>query len=357
MLVHAKSALHAWLRRNGVRTAAPAARVGLQFSSQQLRLVRVSRTLQGRLLLERAEVLSCEPARRPDVLRRLANSGALRHAAVHVVLAAGEYDVHLIPAPAVPADELREAVRFALRDSLAYPPEEAMVDYVRVPLAPGAEAPARQTLLTVAARLRLVDDLALLFADAGIELDSIDAPEFAQRNLALLNPISEGSLAGLSFDSDTALLTVQWDDELAFARRAQLPVARAQADVIEFHTAPDAQTIAERIANHVQRSLELYERQSGLPPVLQMLVAPHPLAAASIAAITERTGIEARVFDPTAQLDLAPGAVGLNGARADSSERWSDLIAALGTALRGPAQAAAATARPTRWFAAVPAAA
>jgi MSHA biogenesis protein MshI len=337
--------LQAWLRHNGVATAPPPARVGVFMGGRDLRVARVLAGGGGRPRLEFAEVMPCEPAGRSAALRRAAQAGAFRFAAVHLVLAPGSYETHLLPAPAVPDDELRDAVRFQLRGALAYPIEQAVVDSVRIPQPAGGGG--RATLLVVSARAGIVLEAARAFEQAGVDLDTVEVPEFAQRNLGALYAAAEGTHAWLSVDGDACLLTVQLGDELAFARHFQLPSVQAPSapsEIVDLDAEAAQPGWHERIANQVLRSLDLFERQSGLPPVLQLTIAPHPQAASIARALAELTGIQADVFDAAAAFELMPA---LDSGTRTRAERLAACIPALGAALRSDAPARArSTLRP-----------
>jgi MSHA biogenesis protein MshI len=325
--------LQDWLRRNGVGQFAPPARVGVALGPRDLHLVRLVPQGGARPRIEFAEVLPCEPASRAAGLRRAAQAGAFRFASVHAVLAPGAYEVHQLPAPSVPEEELREAVRFQLRGALGYPVEEAVVDFVRIPQ-PSA-AGARSTLLAVSTRASLIEDIARAFTAAGVELDSIDVPEFAQRNLGTLRAAAEGTQGWLAVDGEACLLTVQLGDELAFARHFTLPpLQMPKSEVVDLDAEAALPAWHERIGNQVARSLDLFERQSGLPPVLQMTVAPHGQAAAIARAIAAATGIDTDVFDPAAQFELMPG---LDRERRPRAAPLADCMLALGAGLRSEA--------------------
>lgn len=322
--------LQDWLRRNGVSRSAPPARVGVALGPRDLRLVRLLPQGGARPRVEFAEVLPCEPGSRAASLRRVAQAGAFRFASVHAVLAPGAYEVHQLPAPPVPEDELRQAVRFQLRSALGYPVEEAVVDFVRIPQP--AAAGARSMLLAVSARASLIEDIARAFNAAGVDLDSIDVPELAQRNLGALRSAAEGTQAWLAVDGEACLLIVQLGDELAFARHFTLPpLHMPKSEVVDLDAEAALPAWHERIGNQVARSLDLFERQSGLPPVLQLTVAPHAQATAIARAIAAATGIDTDVFDPTAAFELMPGP---DDDRRPRAALLADCMVALGAALR-----------------------
>ena len=69
------------------------------------------------------------------------------------LLSAGDYQLQLLDAPNVPAEEVKSATRWRLKDYLDYPVDAATVDVISVPADPNAPAPpARLDYCGTAAR-------------------------------------------------------------------------------------------------------------------------------------------------------------------------------------------------------------
>lgn len=303
------------LRRDRTETA----QVGLQFAGDRLLLARVVR-LDGEVQVDALRAVAAPAAQRAAAMRALKQEGLLRNARIHVLLAPGQYDVHQVARPAVPAEELRDALRWQLRGSLGYPPEEALLDVTTLPQP--ADAPSSRVLVTTARRSVVADVIAPLAA-CNVPVDAVDVPEFAQRNLAHGGSADPGkSDAWLAFDQDTFLLTVHCMGELAFARRMLLPNAALSAET-------DADPVAhfvERVVLQVQRSLDLFERQSGLPAVTQILIGPHPHAAAIADELRQRSFARPVLAESTDLLRRA--------AAASSGAFAAELTGVIGAALR-----------------------
>src|SRR5690606_20058551 len=116
-----------------------------------------------------------------DTLRRLRKELHLERYQCTTLLKPGDYQWLTVDAPNVSAAEARQAVRWSLKDLIDYPVETAAVDAVRVPGAEAAGRPAQ--MLAVSARNELVAAAVKPFNDADIDLEVIDVPELAQRNL------------------------------------------------------------------------------------------------------------------------------------------------------------------------------
>src|SRR6185295_10654776 len=122
----------------------------------------------------------------------------------------GAYQVVQVNAPAVPADELASALRWAVKDSLDFPAEQAIVDVLQVP-AEGAVAGRPPLAFAVAARREKVAECVQTFQRAGVRLKVIDIAEAAQRNVAALFEQPGRGLAMLVLHDHGGLLSFTRD--------------------------------------------------------------------------------------------------------------------------------------------------
>jgi MSHA biogenesis protein MshI len=182
-------------------------------------------------------------------------------------LAAGEYQILSVEAPNVPAEELKTAVRWRLKDMLDFHVDDATIDVLDIP--PDKGAPVRaHSMYAIAARNQLIEQRQNLFADAKIPLLAIDIPELAQRNISVLMEAEGRGMALLSFDSEGGLLTVSYKGELYLARRIDIPIERLTGDPTQ------ADALYERIGLEVQRSLDHFDRQFNFITLSRLAVFP-----------------------------------------------------------------------------------
>lgn len=322
--------------------------VGMQLKGDQIALARVTANEGGVPKVTQLQWLHVEPIRRGEAIRRLAHTGTLTNTRICLTLAPGEYDIYQLPTPNVPEEELREALRWQLRGTLPYPPEDAELDFVRVPPSlSGQESAtaAKPSVLLVAAPRATVEHLIAPFSAAGVHVHSVEIPEFSQRNLALLKSLWVNTqsaqtgtvpscVAWLSFDHDACVLTVQTgvahpsSSDLCFTRRIHIPNADGSVSHGTIETDHTIQYLIERIVTQVQRSLDLFERQSGQPPVGLLTVGPHRFEALIAQQLADRLALNCQTFDPTTYLHLA------EDLPQSGSPIWSDALSALGAALR-----------------------
>lgn len=227
--------------------------------------------------------VDCTPGSKPVV--RLASfsacdqvdAGALEKAAREAgaggyrltsVLGSGDYQVVTVESPNVPADELRTAVRWRLKDMLDFSADNATIDILTIPVDKGAAARA-QSLFVIAARNEVIEERQGLFAAAKLNLRVIDVPEMAQRNLSMLLAPDNRGLAMLSFGDGGGLLTITYNGELYLSRRLDVGLAQIlEPDHDRKHASFD------KITLELQRSLDHFDRQFNFVSVAKLVLAP-----------------------------------------------------------------------------------
>lgn len=200
-------------------------------------------------------------------LRRDLNLGSYR---CTTLLKPGDYQILPVEAPAVPAAEMKIALRWRIKDMIDFPVEAATVDALTVPQAENTSARAPQ-VLAVVAHNELIAATAKTFNDANIPLEVMDIPELAQRNLAHFFEQKGRGLALLTFDEHGGLLTFTCDGELYQYRR--LEQSHASFDNIDEE---QRRQIYDRIVLELQRSLDNFDRQYHRLAVSSVIVTPVP---------------------------------------------------------------------------------
>ena len=262
----------------------------------------VKRVRDGKASVETAAFYPASPSHSPELLERLARE--MHGAGCGILLGGREYQLLQLDAPNVPAEELKTAVRWRLKDMLDFHVDDATIDVLDIPVDKNA-ASHTHMMFVVAARSSVIESRQALFVDAKFKLSVIDIPEMAQRNIsALLEPAGRG-LAMLSFDGDGGLLTVTFNAELYLSRRIDVTLAQ----LLE----PDSdkqQICYDKITLELQRSLDHFDRQFHYVTVAKLLLAPtgapglHEYLAANLYLGVEAMEL-ADVFDLSKMPELA----------------------------------------------------
>jgi MSHA biogenesis protein MshI len=296
--------------------------MSLSFQGDGISAAYVRRTGGGKPVVERVARYAAEASPR-QALEKL---GRDLHAARYnctSLLSVGEYQLLSVDAPNVPAEELKTAIRWRLKDMLDFHVDDATIDVLDVPV--GKEAASRaRSMYAVAARNQLISQRQALFEESKIPLSVIDIPEMAQRNIAaLLEPDGRG-VAMLSFDAGGGLLTVTYGGELYLARRLDVTLAQLeQADDSHINALHD------RITLELQRSFDHFDRQYRHITLAKLVLAP---LGQSRAALQEY--LAGNLYLPVETVDLAAL---MDVSRVPELKRVSDqqrMFLTLGAALR-----------------------
>ncbi|MBI1395470.1 MAG: agglutinin biogenesis protein MshI [Betaproteobacteria bacterium] len=231
-------------------------------------------------------------------LRRCARELGISRGPVSLVLARGEYDTHVLEAPEVPSDELRSAVRWRLKDTLDYPPDEAAVDVLRLP-GSAAGIDRRAQVMAVATRAERITAYIDTFDAARLCLKAVDIREMAQRNVSALVEEGEKAVAMISFQGAAGLLTVTARGELHLARAIDV-----DGDALSGTAAQPHKELVDRIVLEVQRSLDHFDRHSGGLQVARIVVVPFPAATEVRDALAGYVYVPVEILDVGSRLDL-----------------------------------------------------
>jgi MSHA biogenesis protein MshI len=224
----------------------------------------------------------CDDGRRPRIVRwehQAATSAEdqekalaaldrdMRQARCTTVLAETDYKLLLTEAPDVKPDELKSAIRWRIKELIDFHINDAVLDVFELP---GEQAPGlTREMYVVAARAQHIQERADLLTGAGVNLDIIDIPELAQRNLAAQLSEDAHGLVMLSLQPERGLITITRQGMLYLSRNLNIGYeVLAQAD--------DSERYFDQIVLEVQRSLDYFESHFRQAPIRHLALAPLP---------------------------------------------------------------------------------
>ncbi|MBW2187418.1 MAG: pilus assembly protein PilM [Deltaproteobacteria bacterium] len=252
--------------RNGV--------VGLTFFSDGLALVQLDTSAEGDVTLRVAESVDCGASGHAEVLAELVQRHQLQNTPCCAVLARGTYNLIQIDQPDVPEAELRDAVRWQVKDLLDFPAEQAVIELFSA--VGSAGGPMNFAVAAAQENIRYVVDV---MQQANLAVKVIDIPELALRNVLDRSFESDRGVALLSLWRDNGLVTIVRNGELCMARRINLGVQELVAaadvdDVDGVEISQAQQNILDSVVLEIQRSLDYYESSVSRQPVSTVLLAP-----------------------------------------------------------------------------------
>ncbi len=261
--------------------------VGVQFVGEAALICHVIPGPQGPRILQARQIRSQDLA----AWRKDMKLGAYP---VVTLLEPPKYTITQLDAPAVPRAEWASALQWQAADLLPFPVESAVCDVLEIPTE--AFAPGRQTQCYLLAApeagvLAAVEPL----NKSGYDLQAVDVPELAQRNVGALFEEENRALAFLSVGTEGLLLTLSFHGELYAYRRIEVQLAHlSSADAFRRQQALD------RVALETQRTLDAFDRQYSFMTVTRVVLAAPP---AEFALLNEALGQS--LYVPVVAMDLA----------------------------------------------------
>lgn len=166
----------------------------------------------------------------------------------NVVLPAKDYQLLMVEKPDVPAEELRQAVKWKLKDLVTSPLESLTVDVFEIP-STGVQQ-SKTMMYAVVTDLAKIKSVIDLVASAKLKLNAIDIDALALRNLILSQDMSRG-IAILRMGPGSGELCVYRDGDLFLSRRFKLDYGGGLLDDLP----------ADSLGLELQRSFDYLERQ------------------------------------------------------------------------------------------------
>ncbi len=202
-----------------------------------------------------------------DVLSCLAKEYKLGRQRCVTLLEPSDYRLLVAEAPDVPPADLPDAMRWRIKDLLDFDVSKATVDVFDFPAA-GVAGESRQRYVVAAQNQALQQRICLMEA-AGINLDIVDIPEMALRNMAALVPESQHGVAFLSLSPSSGLLTLTKGNTLYMSRNLNVGID-------ELVNASQRGEYLDNIVEEIQRSLDYYVSHFRQSPITQLILAPFP---------------------------------------------------------------------------------
>ena len=201
------------------RTDSGAGQTGIHRTADGLAAAQVRSVTAGKPVLSH---YGFDPANDADAFARAVRRLPNRRLPAVSVLPASRYSMLLVEAPEVPAEELRAAVRWRIKDLIDFHIDDAVLDVFQMPNR-GRGGP-HQMMYAIAARADGVKSEVDAVEAAGLKLKAIDILELSLRNLAQRLD-SDGRGVGLLYLAEqTGVLLIVRQGTLYLARRLETGV-------------------------------------------------------------------------------------------------------------------------------------
>lgn len=198
-------------------------------------------------------------------LEAIASAIALNREPVQVLLEPGSYQFLQTELPQVPAEEMKTALRWKVKDMLGQPLDETGLDA----LLPGGGAIAgRGSAYVIAAPKSLLRSMMMMFRPWAARVVRIGVAEAAQRGVADRLEEEGRATALLSITPSSCLLTASCAGEIFFVRNFEL-------SCLSLNTSESVRREQfDRLVLELQRSLDVIERQFAQYTVSTLWISP-----------------------------------------------------------------------------------
>ncbi len=244
---------------------------------------------------------------RGGVLAELTRELGLEGAHCSSVVEPGSFSLLLVEAPEVDITELRQAVRWRIKDLIDFHIDDAVIDVFDIPGQPERHRP--KMMYVVVARFSAIREHIDLLEGGGLALQVIDIPELAQRNIAWMLPEDESGVALLHLGRSSGILTLTRQGDLYLSRTLDFGVDELLAEsggADGEEMSAGLQRRLDGIVLEVQRSLDYYESHFRLPPINGLVLAPTGETIPGLLGyVGGQLGIPVRTLDLNALLESA----------------------------------------------------
>ncbi|WP_189379148.1 hypothetical protein [Thalassotalea profundi] len=174
----------------------------------------------------------------------------------HLVLSAQQSQIVQIDKPNIPNDELKEALKWQIKDLVSIEPNDMVLDYFDAPMTSGGIEKVHVVCASKAELSPYVEQL----IDNGFSVKSISIEEFAFSSLV---PQSDDAiLLVCQQPNEEILLLIVKKNKLFFYRRL-----RGMANIASKSEEELSMSVVDALSLEIQRSTDYYERQLKQAPI------------------------------------------------------------------------------------------
>lgn len=236
----------------------------------------------------------------------------------------GDYNLLLVEAPDVQPEELRAAIRWRVKELIDFHIDDAVVDVFEVPAHKAAGK--NKMMYAVVAKANRVKALIDHLNNADLNLNIIDIPELALRNIAAMLPEDVGGVALIYAGQNQGLITITRQSSLYLSRTINAGTSLLPESVLSVLDDEECQRWLDSIVIEVQRSMDYYESHFSQPQVSALVMTPIGKEIPGVTEyLSEQLQIPARILDVNELIDVPEKIPSLLQSRC---------LLAIGTALR-----------------------
>jgi MSHA biogenesis protein MshI len=264
--------------------------LGISLIDKELALAHIG-SHAGQPALLACELLTvASPQEGGKALAEKARNLGLEQTRCNFVLAPDDYSLLLVEAPNVEPAELAAAAKWKIKDMIDRPLDQLAISVFPVPT--DAYRSQREMLYVVAADRKKIQQVVEMVTSADLQLQSIDIPELAMRNLTSLYTDDSNGLAMMDLRHDGSLLNLSKKGAIYLTRHLSTQVGD---EILRSH---EWDSVKDRLVLEIQRSLDYYESQMGQGHITRVLVAPRKQDSEALKAeLDQAMGVKVEIMN------------------------------------------------------------
>jgi MSHA biogenesis protein MshI len=209
-----------------------------------------------------------------EALRQWVRGNRLQKTPCVCLVAQDDCDVYQVEKPEVEDHELVHAVTWKIKDLINYDVGEAVVDSYPMP---ASSRNKQQQVGVVAAHETVIGGYVDGIRHSSMKLTALDVHELVRSNLAAVRESGGRSLALLSLQTDSGLLSVYHDTDLYVSRGLAIGLDRLEL------AGQDDTGVFDSLLLDIQRSLDYFESYYDIGSVAELLAFPRNEATEKMA--------------------------------------------------------------------------
>ncbi len=200
------------------------------------------------------ELSSTDVKESSETLLKMVQSFPATQFSCNSVIDKNHYELLLIPPPNVEPGELRQSVKWLIKDKLAYHVDDAIIDVFEIP---GQQSSRAKLIYVVAAQKREIELRAKQLKNSGLDIASVDIYELAQRNIAKLFEQDKDGIVMLRLHEQSSLLTITCNGVLYLTRTIDFGAQHIKA-ILPLSFTDSASSDTESAAEDSNKEIELF---------------------------------------------------------------------------------------------------
>jgi len=244
--------------------------LGVSFHQDGISVALTSINRQKVISLDHLEFLSVDNSE--DIaseIKKLVSKLGVKNIPVVFVMDHKHYTLLQVEVPEVSNEEMRNAVRWRIKDLIDYHIDDAVIDLIMLPQSKRAGSP--KLMYVVTARAAYIQKTIDQLEAAGVEINAIDVAELALRNMTFADAEESRAEAMLYLSRNLSLIEVCDNGCLFLSRHLNVDTNRLGDD--------NRMEMMDMLSLEVQRSMDYFESQFAYGAAAKLHVVSENLSA------------------------------------------------------------------------------